>query len=538
MKKFKGIILMVIVSVMMMFISLPVSADNVSGDWEYTVSSGEATLTKYIGNSRIINIPSSVNGYPVTGIGNKIFYDTNITSLTIPASIEYIGSAAFANCKYLTNVNYNAKDCYVYYGRSMMSHHVFVNAGKFSNSLTVTFGPSVKRIPTCLFEASEDTYARVTKVVIPDNVEVIGKWAFHNCQDLSSLSLGNGILEIGEEAFADCLKLRSVTIPYKTEEIGPAAFANLKYLTQINYNAKDCNVYYSRSMMSHHAFVNAGKFTNSLVVNFGSGVKRVPKSIFEAYENSYAHITEVNLPSSVVEIGGFAFNNCRDLKKITVSSKNTKFPTGYYDAFENCSSSLIFKCYRGSTAASYASKRGFKVSYYNSATSISKATVKLSTTKYTYTGKDKKPITTVTIGKTTLKLNKDYSVSYKNNKSVGTATVSIKGLGNYTGTITKTFTIVPKGTTISKLSAISRGFTVILKKQTTQTTGYQVQYSTSSKFSSVVTKDITKNSKTSATYSKIQGNKKYYVRVRTYKSISGKRYYSSWSSVKSVITRK
>ncbi len=537
MKKLKSIILIFVVSIMVMFISLPVSADNVSGDWEYTVSSGEATLTKYRGSSRTINIPSSINGYPVTGIGNELFYDSNITSLTIPSSIEYIGSEAFVNCKYLTNVNYNARDCDVYCSRAH-NHTPFKNAGKFSNSLKVVFGSSVKTIPTSLFEGNGENYARVTEVIIPNNVEVIESWTFHNCQELSKLSLGSGILEIGEEAFADCSKLRSITIPSKVEYIGSRAFANLKYLTQINYNAKDCKVYYSRSHMVYHVFINAGKFSNNLVVKFGSGVKRVPISIFEASENSYAHITEVSLPSSVFEIGSFSFNNCRDLKKITVASKTTKFPTGYEDAFKNCSSNLVFRCYKGSTAASYAFKQGFKISYYASKTSISKATVKLSTTKYTYTGKERKPTTIVAIGKTTLKLNKDYSVSYKNNKSVGTATVTIKGIGNYTGTITKTFTIVPKGTTISKLSAKSKGFTVTLKKQSTQISGYQVQYSTSSKFSSATTNTLGGTTKTTATYSKLKGSKKYYVRVRTYKSISGKKYYSTWSAVKSIITKK
>lgn len=313
MKKLKGIILIFVVSVMVMFISLPVSADNVSGDWEYTVSSGEATLTKYRGSSRTINIPSSINGYPVTEIQGKIFYDSNIVSLYIPASIEYIGGYAFANCKYLTSVNYNAKKCEVSFNCA------FENAGKFSNSLTVNFGSSVKEIPSYLFYSNEDNYAHVTKVVIPNNVEVIGDSAFYNCQDLSSLSLGSGILEIEGEAFYNCLKLRSLTIPSKVEYIGGHAFDNCKYLSSINYKAKDCEVSFN------DIFQNAGKFSGNLVVNFGSGVKKVPSWIFRAPDRDYAYITEVNLSSTVSEIGDDAFKNCKDLKKISVPSKTTKF---------------------------------------------------------------------------------------------------------------------------------------------------------------------------------------------------------------------
>lgn len=71
-----------------------------------------------------------------------------------------------------------------------------------------------------------------------------------------------------------------------------------------------------------------------------------------------------------------------------------------------------------------------------------------------------------------------------------------------------------------------------------RTSGYQVQYSTSSKFSSATTNTLGGTIKTTATYSKLKGSKKYYVRVRTYKSISGKKYYSTWSSAKSVTTKK
>lgn len=526
---------------MTLFLSLPTYADSISEQWQYTVSSGEATLTKYIGNSKSINIPSSIDGYPVTGIGKDLFYDSGITSLIIPSSIEKIDSRAFANCKYLTKIDFNAVDCDVYCHRSMMDQHIFINAGKFSDSLTVTFGTSVKKVPTCLFESSEGDYAHVTKVIISDSVEEISDWAFHNCFDLSDLKIGNGVLTIGQETFADCLKLSSLTIPKKVEKIGAAAFSNLKYLTTIDFNAVNCDVYYFRTMMDRHVFVNAGKSCGGLTVNFGSGVKKVPTAIFEAADNSYVHITEVNLPNSVTEIGNFAFNNCKDLRMLSVASKTTKFPTdssNWSDAFQNCSSNLVFKCYRGSTAAEYAANNGFKISYYDPMINISKATVELAISKYVYNGKKRQPSISVSIGRTKLKANTDYSVSYKNNIAVGIATVTIIGKGDYTGSISKTYTILPKGTSILKLAAKSKGFSIVFKKQTTQTTGYQVQYSAKKKFSGAVAKTISKTSKGNVTYKKLKAKTKYYVRVRTYKKVSGTKYYSSWSSVKTVTTKK
>jgi hypothetical protein len=97
----------------------------------------------------------------------------------------------------------------------------------------------------------------------------------------------------------------------------------------------------------------------------------------------------------------------------------------------------------------------------------------------------------------------------------------------------------PKGTSLSSLKATKKGFTVKWKKQATQTNGYQIQYSTSSKFSSGnKTVTISKNSTVSRNITKLSAKKKYYVRIRTYKKVDGKTYYSSWSSAKSVTTKK
>ena len=97
----------------------------------------------------------------------------------------------------------------------------------------------------------------------------------------------------------------------------------------------------------------------------------------------------------------------------------------------------------------------------------------------------------------------------------------------------------PSATTISKVTAKSKGFTVKWKKQTKNTTGYQIQYSTDKNFKkNNKTVTVSKNSTTSKTISKLKAKKKYYVRVRTYKTVSGKKYYSSWSKSKTVTTKK
>ena len=180
-----------------------------------------------------------------------------------------------------------------------------------------------------------------------------------------------------------------------------------------------------------------------------------------------------------------------------------------------------------------------------STTVIPKASsIKLKATSLTYNGKviTPKVIVKDRTGKTLVK-NTDYTVSYaKGRKYVGKYAVKITFKGKCSGTKTLYFTIKPKATSISSLKAGSKKFTVKWKKQATQTTGYQVQYSASSKFSKAKTVTVGKNTTVSKKISKLSGKKKYYVRVRTYKTvkINGKsiRIYSGWSKTKTVTTKK
>ena len=157
----------------------------------------------------------------------------------------------------------------------------------------------------------------------------------------------------------------------------------------------------------------------------------------------------------------------------------------------------------------------------------------------TYTGKGITQTITVLDGNKTLKVGTDYTVTYGSNVNVGIATITITGKGNYTGTLKRTFEINPKGTTLSKLTAGKKQIKVTWKKQKTQTTGYEIQYSTNKKFrSGKKTTTIKKNKTTSTTVKKLKGKKKYYVRIRTFKTVNGKKIYSDWSGSKKVTTKK
>ena len=166
--------------------------------------------------------------------------------------------------------------------------------------------------------------------------------------------------------------------------------------------------------------------------------------------------------------------------------------------------------------------------------------VKISATAYTYSGGVKTPSVTVKDANGNALHNKtDYIVQYASGrKNVGTYKVIVTFKDNYSGKKTLSYTINPKGTAISSLSKSKKAFTAKWKKQSAQTSGYQLLYSTNSKFKSR-NKYVTVSSykTTSKTIKKLAAKKKYYVKIRTYRSVSGKKYYSGWSAAKTVVTK-
>jgi len=167
---------------------------------------------------------------------------------------------------------------------------------------------------------------------------------------------------------------------------------------------------------------------------------------------------------------------------------------------------------------------------------ITKATVSGISTK-AFTGKAITQNVTVKVGNTVLKNGTDYTVSYSNNKKVGKATVKITGKGKYGGVITKTFKINPAKQEIQKLTAKSKAF-FIDWAQKGSATGYEIQYATNSKFTSAKKVTITNNKTDKTTVSRLSANKKYYVRVRSYTTVGGTKYYGAWSATKTVTTKK
>ncbi|HBB63740.1 hypothetical protein [Ruminococcus sp.] len=232
--------------------------------------------------------------------------------------------------------------------------------------------------------------------------------------------------------------------------------------------------------------------------------------------STYAYDGKAKKPGVTVKLNGKTLKNGTDY---TASySNNTKVGTAKVTIKGKGN-------YTGSVSKTYSIKNNFK-----------KATVSSISTK-AFTGKNITQSITVKYNGKTLKKGTDYTVSYSNNKSIGTATVKITGKGSYTGTITKTFKINPAKQEIQKLTAKSKAFFVDWA-QKGSATGYEIQYATNSKFTSAKKVTITNNKTDTKTISKLSGKKKYYVRVRSYTTVKGTKYYGAWSASKSVTTKK
>jgi len=215
-----------------------------------------------------------------------------------------------------------------------------------------------------------------------------------------------------------------------------------------------------------------------------------------------------------------------------------------------CGKAKIEKCTLGegtlTKAATKAAngERSFVCSVCNGVTTETiaklKAAPKLAATSFVYNGKNRKPVVNKVYdanGKA-LKKGTDYTVTYPSKcKNVGTYKVTVKFKGDYTGTYKLSYMINPKAVTLNKLTKGKKSIKATWKKAAAQVTGYRIAYSTSKNFKNAKYVKVKGIKKTSATIKKLKAKKKYYVKIRAYKTLNGKTYYSAWSKAKYVTTK-
>ena len=217
------------------------------------------TITKYTGTESTVILPSTINSWPVTKIGEDALKDnTTITSVTIPASVTEIGANAFAGCTNLTSVTYGgdwsnltiqsgnpavedaAKDAaneqLFDFEFILNNTAVVVNNYKCKGTAAdVTIPSCYKGKPVTAINNAAFPNSAVTSVTIPDSITSIPDAAFVNCSQLTNISIPNSVTYIGYSAFSSCTSLKSITLPSSLRTIGNSAFAGCPSSMTVTY---------------------------------------------------------------------------------------------------------------------------------------------------------------------------------------------------------------------------------------------------------------------------------------------------------------
>jgi len=190
-----------------------------SGDWTYTASYMQATITRYTGGGGEVSIPYTINGNSVTSIGEGVFSGTAVTSVNIPISVTSIGNGAFNQCYSLTSL-------------IIPNSVTSIEANTFYECLSLA-SVTIPNSVTSIGDHAFSFCSSLTSLTIPNSVTSIGNGAFNQCSSLTSLIIPNSVTSIGEGAFVSCTSLISITIPNSVTSIGRDAFSYCPALTSI-----------------------------------------------------------------------------------------------------------------------------------------------------------------------------------------------------------------------------------------------------------------------------------------------------------------
>lgn len=556
-------------------VTIPASVTTINNS-AFNLCSGLSSVT--FGGSGLITIGNyAFAGTAISGISlpNTVQYITdhafeyceNLTSITIPNSVKKIFTGAFYNCTALTNVTIGSKVENIAndaFGSCSALTSISVNSSNeyYSSQNGVLYN---KDKTTLMLYPQGKTN---TGFELPNTVVTINPYAFRGNTSLTQLIISptsSSLTTIGDYAFADCSNLKSIMdIPATLTSVGTGAFSGV---ANDLYVKSKCTVslvgsdiiqgYSTRTWDKDHGKTDSGTITTQPTCT-AKGVKSYKcvdcgevlstEPVQEKEHFPLAAVVENEVLATCTEDGtydevvycGICEAELSRTPKIEIAKGHapgkpikiigapaTYDKVGYYDLIVYCS-----VC-----DAELSREEDIEIPKLKK-TSLAKATVSGIVNK-TYTGKNTSQKITVKLGGKTLVEGKDYKVSLKNCANVGTATLTVSGIKAYSGTIKKTYKINPKNTTLSKVTAGKKAFTAKWKKQTQQTTGYELQYSTNKSFKKGnKTVKITKNKTISKTVKKLNAKKKYYVRIRTYKTVKGTKYCSSWSKAKTVTTKK
>jgi len=341
---------------------LPAQA-RTSGLFTYSETSTSITITDYPTTAvGAVNIPSSINGKPVTSIGTQAFYGCfGLTSVTIPNGVTSIGTQAFYVCSSLTSVT-------IPNGVTSIGDQAFDDC---ISLISVTIPNGVTSIGYGTFSGCWG----LTSVTIPNGVTSIGGAAFYDCRSLTSVTIPNGVTSIGSAAFYDCRSLTSVTIPNGVTSIGARAFSGCWGLTRViiptgvtsigNQAFYECRSLTSVTIPNGVTSIEYGTFSRCwglTSVTIPAGVTSIGSQAF----SECWRLPDMRLPSSLTDIGREAFADCSSLREVAIPSKVTVIST---HAFQFCANleKILFLGDAPSMGANafYGAKPGLTIYHYD-----------------------------------------------------------------------------------------------------------------------------------------------------------------------------
>ena len=297
----------------------------------YTYSldaNNNATITGYSGYSSALVIPSKIDGYNVTAIGDKAFEKKSITTVVMPDTIMSIGAAAFSGCKSLNTVFFSNGLKYIYdkafNGCSGLVELILpetlerISSGAFwgcTDLREINLPDSVTYIGEEAFG-----YTALSSIKMPDNLQSINGFTFYRCKNLANVELPSELRRLSSTAFVDCLSIERITIPKKLEEITDVkntGFCNLPNLKEVTFED-------GMTFIPDYIMQDCSKLKK---IYFPSSLTQIGKFAFKG-----CGIEELDLPDSVMGINLNAFEGCTQLKKLTLPH-NLK---GMVSSFKDC----------------------------------------------------------------------------------------------------------------------------------------------------------------------------------------------------------
>ena len=298
-------------------------------DFLYMYNNGTITITGYTGSGGDVTIPDTINGLPVTSIGDWAFRNcTSLTNVTIPDSVISIGDYLFFNCTSLTSVT-------IPNSVTSIGNFAFYYCPSLTAITVDTNNPAYSSVAGVLFDKSQTTLiecpgGKAGSYTVPNSVTNIGTYSFAYCTSLTSLTISNGVTSIAQDAFDFCNHLTSATIGNSVISIGNEVFYGCSSLTAITVDPNN-------PAYSSVAGVLFNKSQTTLIECPGgkAGSYEIPNSVTNIGYNAFGNcgLTSVTIPNSVTSIGFEAFFDCYGLTSVTIPNSVTSIGG---DAFAYC----------------------------------------------------------------------------------------------------------------------------------------------------------------------------------------------------------